>query len=308
MPTDDRCAQCHQEIADEQRSSLHRAAWQNGYFLRSYARERGPFCRKCHAPDADPGAEPPREAQEAGVGCSVCHVVPAGIVGSRAVPAREGGHEVIGDARLATPAACAACHAFALPAPPGFDAGPMQDTIGEHRRSAASETACQGCHMPLVPSRGGGAHHAHGFRVQRDRAMLAEAVVVKDAALEAGTLRLSIAPGRVGHAFPTGDLYRRVEVRAEPVDAAGRALGGGSAEVLGRTFTLKRVGRDALVRVQMADTRLDGPRTIALALPAWARRARWQIVWQRLPPPLAAELGMTMSEQETVVLEGVVTR
>lgn len=332
LPTDERCAGCHEEIAAEWRSSLHHRAWENPYFVRAYAAEPLPFCRKCHAPGADPSAEPPPAAREAGVGCTTCHVVPAGIVGVRgharaqapasapasasasasalAQPAREDGHDVIGDARLATPAACGGCHDFALPGPPGFDAGKMQDTLGEHRRSAASTTTCQGCHMPLVPSQKapGGTHRSHAFRVQGDRGMLAQAVVVKGAELRKGEVRLEIAPGAIGHAFPTGDLHRQVEVRAAPIDPAGHALTAGSSEILGRTFGPARAGHGTLVRVQRSDTRLTGPRTIVLPVPPATRRARWQIVWQRLPPGMAARLGMVMSDHEMVVIEGVVTR
>lgn len=309
LPTDERCADCHQEIAAEWRGSLHRHAWQNPYFVRSYATEPVPFCRKCHAPSADPSAEPPPAAREAGVGCTACHVVPEGIVGARPLAARAGGHGVIGDARLDAPAACGGCHDFAMPAPPGYDAGPMQDTLGEHRRSAASATTCQVCHMPPAPNRGGpGTHRSHAFRVQGDRAMLARAVVVQGAELGKGEVRLSLAPGAIGHAFPTGDLYRRAEVRAAPIDAAGHLLTAGSSEILGRSFGPARLGRDVVVRVQRSDSRLAGPRTFVLPVPPETRRARWQIVWQRLPPELGARLGMVMSEHEMVVLEGVVVR
>jgi Cytochrome c554 and c-prime len=307
-PTDASCVRCHEEIAAEWDSSLHHRSWQNPYFVRSYALEPTPFCRKCHAPSADPRAEPPPEAREAGVGCTSCHVVPEGVVGVNAHPARAGGHEVLGDPRLATPAACASCHDFALPGPPGFTTGPMQDTHGEHKRSAAASTTCQGCHMPATPSKGGGTHRSHAFRVQGDRAMMARAVVVKSAALGHGEVRLDLAPGAIGHAFPTGDLHRQVEVRVAPIDHAGRALTAGSREVLGREFGVARAGRKELMRVQRSDTRLHGPRTITLPVPPTTRRARWQIVWQRLPPALATRLGMVMSEHEMVVLEGVVSR
>jgi hypothetical protein len=183
-------------------------------------------------------------AREAGIGCGSCHVVPAGVVGTRTLPGRGGGHAVLGDARLSTPSACGRCHQFAFPAPPGIEAGPMQDTLGEHARSSASATACQGCHMPPTPSRGGGTHRSHAFRVQGDRAMLAQAVVVQSAELARGEVRLTLAPGVVGHAFPTGDLHRRAEVRAEPIDPAGHVLAPGSSEALERTFTLARAGRD----------------------------------------------------------------
>jgi hypothetical protein len=308
LPSDEGCARCHEEIAAEWRASLHHRAWQNPYFVRAYALEPTPFCRKCHAPGADPSAEPPPLAREAGVGCAACHVVPIGVAGARSLPGRQGGHAVLGDARLATSAACGGCHEFAFPAPRGFDAGPMQDTLGEHARSAASGTACQGCHMPPTASRGGGTHRSHAFRVQGDRAMLAQAVVVKSAELAGGEVRLTIAPGAIGHAFPTGDLYRRAEVRAAPIDAAGHTLAPGSSEALERTFKLAQAGHGATVRVQRSDSRLSGPRSLVLPVPAATRRARWQIVWQRLPPALAERLGMAMREQETVVAEGVVTR
>jgi hypothetical protein len=307
-PYDERCATCHEEIAAEWRGSLHHASWQNRYFERAYARERTPFCRKCHAPSADPANEPPREAREAGVGCTTCHVVPAGVVGARGMPTREKAHAVIGDARLATPAACGNCHDFAFPGPPGVTTGPMQDTLGEHRRSAFAATPCQGCHMPEVRSKDGGKHRSHAFRVQGDRAMMARAVEVRAAELRRGEVRLTIAPGAIGHAFPTGDLYRRAEVRVAPIDAEGHVLTAGSSEVLGRIFAPRRGPHDVVVQTERSDTRLAGPREIVLAVPPATRRARWQIVWQRLPPWLAGELELKMVEHEVVVLEGVVTR
>ena len=311
MPTDEACARCHADIAAEWRASLHRRSWTNPYFLRAFAAEPAPFCRKCHAPGADPAADPPPLAREAGVGCTTCHVVPEGIVGSRALAAGGQGHAVLGDARLATPAACASCHEFDFPPTAGSATGPMQDTVGEHARSAASRTACQRCHMPLVPGPAGGMHHDHGFRVQGNPAMLAQGVVVERVELVGSAVRLAIAPAIIGHAFPTGDLFRQVEVRALPIDAKGAALAPASIEVLGRRLSSVRVGSFAAAQVELADTRLAPPGTapsrwITLPVPVGTRRARWQIVWQRSPPWLAARLGLP--EQETVAHEGVVSR
>jgi hypothetical protein len=307
-PRDEGCIRCHEEITAEWRGSLHHRAWQNAYFARAYALEPLPFCRKCHATTVDPSSEPSPEAREMGIGCTTCHVVPAGIVGARSARASAGGHEVIGDARLATAAACGGCHDFAFPGPPGFAAGPMQDTLGEHQRSAHAGTTCQGCHMPLMPSRAGGAHRGHAFKVQGDRAMMGRAVKVEGAELVASEVRLTVAPGAIGHAFPTGDLYRQAEVRVTPIDHAGHAVAEAATVVFGRTFGPARVGRDTLVQVQKTDTRLTAPRRLSLPVPAATRRARWQVVWQRVPPWLAPRLGMKASEHETVVAEGVVTR
>ena len=320
LADDASCARCHDEIAAEWQTSLHRRAWQNDYFLRSYATERQALCRGCHAPSADPSAEPPLAAREVGVGCTTCHVVAGGIVGARAVdpaggpgPAHPGqsgpapGHAVLGDPRLATAAACGACHDFPFPDDPA-GAGPrQQDTLGEHRRSAAADKPCQSCHMPVATGKGGAPHRDHSFRVQGDPDMLARAVRVTGAALRGGQLALSLAPGDIGHAFPTDDVFRRAEVRATPLNAAGHPLGPAATLVLGRTFgPAPEDGGPA--RVLRSDTRLSGDRILTFSVPAAASRVRYSIVWQRLPPSLAERLGMSMRDHETVVLEGAVSR
>lgn len=162
---------------------------------------------------------------------------------------------------------------------------------------------------------GGAKHRSHAFGVQGDRAMLGRAVTVTRAWLDRGAVHVAITPGAIGHAFPTGDLFRRVEVRAYPVDSEGRRLAASSVVVLERTFTATPVGRDALVQVERSDTRLAAPpiggsaeREITLAVPATTRRARYEIVWQRLSPMLAARHGLAMRDQETTVIEGQVSR
>ncbi len=313
--TDAGCERCHAEIAAEQAGSLHRSAWTNDYFARAYALEPAPFCRKCHAPGADPAREPSLAEKHAGVGCTSCHVAGDAVVGARGAAAREGGHAVLGDPRLATAAACGGCHQFSFPGPPGAATGPMQDTLGEHARSIGAATPCQQCHMPEVQGAGGATHRSHAFQVQGDRAMLGRAVTVTRASLDRGLVRVTLAPGAIGHAFPTGDLFRRVEVRAYPVDSAGRRLAAGSVAVLERTFSATPVGHDALVQVERSDTRLaaatssdPASREITLVVPATTRRAHYAIVWQRLSPTLAARLGLTMHDQETLVIEGDVSR
>lgn len=308
-PTDARCATCHQEIAAEWRASQHRTSWEDDYFLRSYAREPLAFCRSCHAPESPAAEEPSAAARSSGVGCTTCHVGTTGVVGARGhVAAGPRDHDVIADPRLATAAACARCHQFDLPSVAGIPAGPMQDTHGEHARSAHATTPCQACHMPEIASAGGGSHRSHAFRVQGDAAMMARGVNVRSATLVGDQLRLDLAPGAIGHAFPTGDLHRRAEVRATPVDAAGRAIATPAIEVLGRTFAAARRGPVTLPRVQVSDTRLASPRTLTLRVPPAARAVQWEIVWQRLPPDLAASLGMTMKDQEMVVARGTVRR
>ena len=53
------CEGCHEEVAREWRGSLHRRAYVDRSFAESLAREPDPFCRGCHAPEADPQSPPP---------------------------------------------------------------------------------------------------------------------------------------------------------------------------------------------------------------------------------------------------------
>lgn len=306
LPKDDRCATCHTEIASEWKQSLHHRAWENEYFEHAYAVEPLAFCRGCHAPLADPKAEPSAEARHAGVGCTSCHVVPAGIVGTHAIAARENGHEVIGDARLATTAACGRCHEFAFPGSRRPDVDRMQKTMSEHAQSVNSSKPCQECHMPLVTSQQGPPHRKHDFRVFGDKDFMARAVVVDKAEIKDDALHLDLSLGTIGHAFPTGDLYRRADVRVTAVDAHDKPIGKGSSQLLRRTFGPAFEGPNKTVPIEREDGRLTGPKHIVLPLPRGTTRARYEIVWQRLPPEMANKFGMNMNDQEMIVREGIV--
>lgn len=308
LPKDDRCGDCHAEIAAEWKESLHRRAWDNEYFARAYTLEPLAFCRGCHAPLADSAAEPPPEAQHVGVGCTSCHVVSAGIVGTHALAAQENGHEVIGDSRLGTSAACGRCHDFAFPGSRLPEIDRMQKTMHEHAVSAHSTKSCQECHMPLVPSQKGPAHHKHDFRVMGDRDFMARAVLVNHSEIKDDALHLELALGTIGHAFPTGDLYRRVDVRAFAIDTKGKTMGNPSSHVLRRVFGPAFEGPNKPVPIEREDGRLNGQKHIVLPLPKGTTRARYEIVWQRLPPEMAKKFGMNMRDQEMIVIEGLVTK
>lgn len=318
LADDASCAACHAEIAAEWQGSLHQRAFVNDYFQRSYAEEPSAFCRGCHAPQADPNDTslgslatpgPMSKAHRNGVGCTSCHGSALGIVGSRGrQDDGKGGHAVLADPRLATAAACEACHQFNFPGPHGSALGPMQDTLHEQARSPAASTPCQECHMPEVANAAGQSHRAHRFQVQGDPRVLSQAVLVDAAAFVGDNLTLTVRPGAIGHAFPTGDLFRQVEVRAVGLDASGKPSGPASSEAWRRTFEPKRVGSEVIPRAPKDDTRLVSQRTVSLPLSPQTRRARWQIVWQRMPASVAKRLGFELSQQEQVVMEGEVSR
>jgi hypothetical protein len=108
----------------------------------------------------------------------------------------------------------------------------------------------------------------------RDRALVARAVRARASAEWAGDdvmFTLHISPGEIGHAFPTGDMFRQVIVRVWTSEPA--AVGAGEPDtgeppqgarriVLRRWFAPMRIAADAGVRYvqgQRADTRLAAP-------------------------------------------------
>ena len=70
-----RCEGCHQEIAAEWQASLHHLAHTDPTYQQQLAREPGPFCTSCHAPEAPATGPVPEALGRLGVGCVTCHVV-----------------------------------------------------------------------------------------------------------------------------------------------------------------------------------------------------------------------------------------
>jgi hypothetical protein len=293
-----RCESCHADIAAEWRGSLHHAAWDDPLFLTAYVIEPQAFCRGCHAPEGDPEVMPSEAARRLGVGCVTCHVQGGDVVG---VHARSGGdHGVRGDARLATAAACDGCHQFEFPV--AQDA-PMQGTGEEHAASPHAGESCQSCHMKRVADADGREHTRHDFRVFGDRDLLASAVVARAARSGDRAIAVTLRTGAVGHAVPTGDMFRRLEVRARAgTDAAPPAI-------LARRFRFVD-GPEGRERRQIGDERLPAsgaPRVVTLAFdaPIAAREVRWQVVYQRMAEDMATLFGVDPAADEIIVAEGI---
>ena len=272
-------------------------------FLTAYAIEPIAFCRGCHAPEADPAQTPPEGARRLGVGCVTCHVQGGEIIGRHTVAARVGVHAVVADARATTSAACERCHQFAFPVP---QRAPMQGTFDEHRASPHAAESCESCHMPQRIDEPGPPHHSHDFRVLGDTARLRSALTARASRADDRVVSLSIAAARVGHAFPTGDLFRRLEVRARAVDDHGEPVAT-AIPVVGA----RRVGRGPSERIQIGDDRLPASgeaRQIDLvfAEPVSSREVRWTIVYQRMDASMARAFGVDAAADEVVVAEGTV--
>jgi hypothetical protein len=299
------CASCHAQIAAEWRASLHHQSFTDPVFQRGYALERQAFCRACHAPAADARREPPPDAADEGVGCTSCHVP------SDRAPAR-GAHPVLETRRSAS--ACAGCHQFAFPENSHAGEGAlMQRTVAEWQSSAWSGKTCATCHMPEVVDPAG-RHASHAFAA-RDPDVLRSALHATAARVAPGRIEIALGAAGAGHAFPTGDMFRRLEVRAVAIDERGEVIETARPQLLARTFR-DEVDRDArgnaiAMRVEGPDLRLGTPggpgatRVVALAVRDASRRVRWEVAYQRVLGPPGAPRGLGAPVDEVVVASGL---
>lgn len=242
-----------------------------------------------------------------GVDCAVCHVREGRILGARGHG--EADHASRREAALATSAFCGGCHQFRFPAAePGrklrhHPEEPLQNTLAEWKQSRASTRPCQQCHMPQLPSAGSGSkpHKSHAFRVFDDPSLLANAVRIKAAArrLDATILAtITISAGDIGHAFPTGDMFRRAILTVRTATTSQHTE-------LRRYFgpTMTSDGRGHLLG-QVDDTRIppSGPPTrFRFSLPdATSTEITWTLELHRLDPADAISRGLSESTKALV--------
>jgi hypothetical protein len=289
-----RCPTCHAREAEHWQASQHASAWSGAAFQAAFAVEPLPFCQGCHAPEiasdvalAETDDDGSRWAARTGVGCVTCHVETGEAriwtAGEQLEHDREHGCAlpISRSPAFAGPQACAACHEFEFPEPHFNGRAPlMQSTVAEHAASAAATRACSDCHMP--------SERSHAFPGAYDLDMLRRSLEI-EARREPDALVLALRPGAVGHAVPTGDLFRRLEITVFALDADGRErlL---DRRWLGRRFG-PRVRADGLVmRDELGDNRVGpGGRTLRFELGVLEREARlrWRVTHQRIAHPEA---------------------
>ena len=121
----------------------------------------------------------------------------------------------------------------------------------------------------------------HGFASTRAPEVLRHAVEIA-AIREGDDLVIELAPVGVGHAFPTGDLYRRLELHAELRDANGQLLGEATG-YLARQFPPWRHSNGRINRAwhePVPDDRLIAPTRVRLELGDHDRGdAQTRLVW-----------------------------
>lgn len=270
------CEDCHAEEAREHARSAHAGAFTSPLFAREWALAPSAFCARCHAPRVANALDEPELAAR-GVDCETCHldgdtVRATRVTGTAPHPSRV-------DPALATTDACRGCHQVDFPSSPGQA---LQDTVAEWEAAGAPGGACQRCHMPRA-----GTRRRHDFPGARDQETLARALDVRVSAAHDGWITqvtLALEAAGAGHAVPTGDVFRRLVVRAS--DDAG----GERAVELGRHFVFS----DGAPWRPLRDDRVPavGVREVTLRLRGRASRVRWAVEHWSVPPETAARTGL----------------
>ncbi len=266
-----RCASCHQEIAREWRESMHGRAFEDPSFQQAFALEPLPFCHNCHAPEATPQRPEPALAA-LGIPCTTCHSIDAAESGRHASD------------RPAATKACANCHEFFFPG----TSVKMQFTATEHRNSPFASRPCTSCHMPR--STHGGSNHR--FAASRDPQMLRSAAKIVGSR-DGDDLVITFTRNAIGHAFPTGDLFRRLRVEAR--DAQGNA----TSAMLGRKTKLG----------PGADNRpfVNGDRAV-VRLPVGSDEASFQVFYERVQHPLSEDGRIANVTESIELARGAIER
>lgn len=305
------CESCHADIAGEWKRSLHRAAHTDPVYQRAFAIEPMAFCQGCHAPEADPNAPVPTAVGAIGVGCVTCHWTGDSVLASprqEASNATNPAHAIVRDARFATATACASCHEFAFP-DSGRRTTPelMQSTITEHANSAGANQSCADCHMPLVADKPGAkAHRSHDFDSSRNAQIVRRAVSIDVVRSGPSTLRITLTPAWSGHAFPTGDLFRRIELHADAVGAEFQSVSSATRYLM-RHFAEKKHGAGIVRYVQSDDRPVRDPIVVDLDLGSNAATLpiAYRIAYQRVEHPRSERPEDSVIDGEIVLSEGM---
>ena len=291
------CTACHQQIAAEWRSSFHARAQRDEAYQRAFLLEPLPFCQGCHAPETDAFRPVPELAADLGVGCVTCHVQGGHILAAaKRGQVEVAPHALTRSAEFGTTSACANCHEFAFPdlalrGQPEL----MQATVHEHEHSSAKGLTCATCHMPSVGV-GQARHHSHAFPGGHDADFVKSALRVQAQRCADDRVCLVLSTQRVGHAFPTGDLFRRIEVSAEAVGADYQVTSS-ARRYLSRHWSEQRKLATIVRSVVKDDRATSEPLRVELELSGSvaALPLSWRVAYQRVEHPRSE------AEQDSVV-------
>jgi len=239
------CGQCHREIYEEWKTSIHAQAYQDPFFQAYWNKDRNIWvCLNCHTPlenqqptlikeiprgrvekavqEANPHYD--QEYQQEAVTCAACHVRDGLILGpfdDSVAP-----HPTKFDPTFRTAQVCYRCHNVVSGPAQFYNVGPCGTYTEYEGRYFMKEKGfiCQSCHMPEVerpvamggPIRQG---RRHLWRGGHDPEMIKRAVAVQvradpPAPKPGDKVRftLTLINAGAGHKIPTGDPDRHFTV------------------------------------------------------------------------------------------------
>jgi hypothetical protein len=207
---------------------------------------------------------------------------------------------------MGTADACVGCHDFDFP---GREGVAMQSTGREHTASATSDRACQDCHMQAVDGPGAQSHKRHDFAVVSDPEMLRRAATIDVRREGDDALAITFRRGDIAHAFPTGDMFRRVEIHAGAIDDSGRWVEARPvtfARVFAKTSMPTSSTRDEIADTRLFRTAAETERTVVLTLPGdvSGRAISYRITHARMDDALAELFDVPDAQNRVTLWEG----
>ena len=180
------------------------------------------WCVNCHSPLVLEGKNPDevenRIFSNEGVSCIACHVRENQILASKEIEnPRE--HNFILNKKLKDSEFCSNCHQFNFPTANknhGFQFSnlPMQNTYQEWKESFFYQKEnCQSCHMPIKINSKGENYRSHSFFGGHNKELLEKTFSIKLIQLDKNLFKIEILAKKLGHGFPTGDLFRKLNIQ-----------------------------------------------------------------------------------------------
>ena len=251
------CGQCHREIYEEWKTSIHSKAYEDPFFQAYWKKDKNIWvCLNCHTPlenqqptlvkeiprgrvekavqEPNPHYDP--AYQKESVTCAVCHVRDGVIYGpfeDSAAP-----HPTKFDPNFRTTQICQRCHNVVSGPAQFYNVGPC-GTYAEYEGKFFMQERgfiCQSCHMPEIdrpvasdsPIRHG---RRHLWRGGHDPDMIQRAVAIE---VKTDTPRpkpgdeiaftLNLINAGAGHKIPTGDPDRHFTIEFSVEDAQNNVL------------------------------------------------------------------------------------
>ncbi|MBN8222297.1 MAG: hypothetical protein J0L53_15350, partial [Spirochaetes bacterium] len=162
-----------------------------------------------------------------GISCLVCHAR-AGKILTGAPPTKAEAHTYVIRPEFKDERMCENCHEFNFPTAATamhegekfrYTAQPMQSTVEEYRASGYfGRVTCQGCHLFS------GTADSHSFPGGHALERLKRDLRIEIARSDPNHITVRLFAQGIGHAFPTGDLFRTLRVRLLGADGHAAEL------------------------------------------------------------------------------------